>query len=231
MFIFAHRGASHDAPENTLAAIRLALQQNTDGIEIDVFQVDNEFIVIHDCWVQRTTNGNGHLSTLSFPQIRSLDAGNGEIIPTLREVMEVVGKQCVLNIEIKGVSDVKKLIDYTLSAAKSLNIQLANLLFSSFDHHILKQISALNQELKIGALTASIPIDYALFAQQLNAYSVHVDGSCINQEFVNDAHKRGLKIYVYTVDEPADILRFKQWKVDGIFTNKPKASQQIVNNC
>jgi len=109
MLIFAHRGASGIEPENTLRAIRSALDANVDGIEIDVHQVEDKLVVIHDRWLQRTTSGNGQLKHYSFEQLRALDAGHGEVIPTLDEVLALTANKCLVNIELKGIKDIKLL--------------------------------------------------------------------------------------------------------------------------
>ena len=83
MLIFAHRGASADAPENTLMAIQRAVDYGVDGVEVDVHCVDGQLVIIHDRWLHRTTNGTGRLKDYSFDELRRLDAGQGEVIPTL----------------------------------------------------------------------------------------------------------------------------------------------------
>ncbi len=89
MLIFAHRGASADAPENTLLAIEKALAQGADGIEIDVHQTGDDLVVIHDRWLHRTTNGQGQLQDYSLAELKLLDAGQGQQIPTLWQVMQL----------------------------------------------------------------------------------------------------------------------------------------------
>ena len=101
--IIAHRGASGHAPENTMAAFRLAMEQHADGIELDVMlSKDGHVVVIHDATVNRTTNGTGRVSALTLAELQTLDAGNGEHIPTLEEVLETFGDQWVINVELKN---------------------------------------------------------------------------------------------------------------------------------
>ncbi|GAA0358287.1 glycerophosphodiester phosphodiesterase [Bowmanella denitrificans] len=221
MLIFAHRGASKAAPENTLKAMHCALQMGAQGIEIDVIQAAGQCWVIHDVWVQRTTNGFGRLDQMTEAQIRQLDAGEGQQVPTLEEVMALTANRCLLNIELKGIKDLALFLQQLDGACESLGIAHQHLLFSSFDHHLLAQLSRLRPEFAIGALTASCPLDYAAFAQELGAVSVHTDVAFTSAEFVQDAKARGLKTYVYTVDEPQDMQMLKNWGVDGIFTNVP----------
>ncbi len=230
MFIFAHRGASKDAPENTLSAIRLALTQQADGIEIDVHQVGEHLMVIHDRWLHRTTSGKGLIYQQPFEAIRQLDAGNGEQIPTLVEVLACIQGQCILNIEVKALDKPSLLLDAIDYAITHYGFSAEQFLISSFDHPLLVTLKQLRPTLSIGALTASIPHDYAAFAQEIDACAVNCDMSAFNQAMVTDAHQRGLKVYVYTVDQAEDILTLHQWGVDGIFTNYPARSKQLLTS-
>ncbi len=232
MKIFAHRGASGTYPENTHSAIKAAIEIGVDGIEVDVQSTSDDYAIIHDVWLDRTTTGQGKVSNFPLSEIQLLDAGNGEYVPSLQQLLTWVNDKTIINLELKNtknLSDFAKLLESNL--AKGI-ISEHNLLVSSFDHHQLKWIKHYFPWLKIGALTASIPLDYAKFASQLNAYSVHVDKSFVNRDFVKDAHLRGLKIYAYTVDKFQDIEEMQHIGIDGIFTNYPAntkvALQQIL---
>ncbi|WOH36687.1 glycerophosphodiester phosphodiesterase family protein [Thalassotalea fonticola] len=224
MLVFAHRGASGHEPENTLLAIKQALAMQVDAIEVDVHLSDGELIVIHDRWVNKTTNGQGKINKLSFKEIRELDAGKGQQVPTLEEVLATINGRCHLNIELKADQTVLPVLDLIDEAIIKYNFSYNQFLFSSFNHHLLFEIKSIKPELNIGALTASCPLTYAEFAQHLNAYSVHINIDFINQKFVNDAHQRGLKVFVYTVDDEDDISEMHYLGVDGIFTNYPTKS-------
>ncbi|WP_371187748.1 glycerophosphodiester phosphodiesterase [Thalassotalea maritima] len=224
MLVFAHRGASGHKPENTLAAIEQALVMKVDGIEVDVHLCDDELIVIHDRKVDATTNGKGLLTNFSFAQLRQLDAGQGQQIPTLDEVLRCINGACSVNIELKAEGTVTPLLRCIKKAIDDYGFDLDQLLVSSFNHHLLYQLKSLNNNIHIGALTASCPLDYATFAERLKAFSVHVDIDCINQAFVDDAHQRGLKVFVYTVNDEEDIIDMHRLGVDGIFSNYPKRS-------
>ena len=230
MQIIAHRGASGDYPENTLLAIEQAILQGADAVEIDVFAVDGELIVIHDHHLARTTNGSGSIYQHSLAQLQQLDAGLGQRIPTLWQVLQLLAPTPLwLNIELKGDNTVGPLLTLLERAERELQFDVNRLLISSFNHHLLVALKQQRPALKLGALTASLPIDYAAFARQLQVYSVHCDVSFINQAFVDDAKARGLKVYVYTVDQADDIARMRQYGVDGIFSNYPaKARQQLT---
>ncbi|WP_111978842.1 glycerophosphodiester phosphodiesterase [Algibacillus agarilyticus] len=221
MWVFAHRGASGHAPENTLKAIALAIEMQCDGIEIDIHEIDGELIVIHDTWLQKTTNGQGHIRSLSFAQIRALDAGQGEVIPTLREVLALVNGQCKVNIEVKSWATERRVLTEIDYAIAHLGFHNEQLILSSFNHHILRAAKKQRPQTLIGALTASVPINYCAFAQELDAYSVHCDIDFIPLEMVEDAHARGLKVFVYTANEISDIEDMLLLGIDAVFTNYP----------
>lgn len=228
MLVFAHRGASGTEPENTLRAIQAALDAKVDGIEIDIYQADNKLFVIHDRWLHRTTTGVGQITQHNTAYLRSIDAGLGEKIPTLDEVLSLVAGKCIINIELKGVKNIDLLFSYLDHALKNSALTVDNILLSSFNHPLLYSIHQQRPEFTIGALTAGFPLDYARFATQLNAYSVHLDVDFINQAFVEDAHKRGLKVFVYTVDEYDDIQAMQMLGVDGVFSNFPSQIKPYI---
>lgn len=227
MLIFAHRGASSDA-ENTLLAIELALQQQSDGIEVDVWQLADNFVVIHDKWLSRTTNGCGQLNDYSLAQLQLLDAGHGQRIPTLWQVIEQIDNRSQLNIELKSVNCVDSLLKLLSQAEAQLKTDANKWLISSFDHHLLASINAKRPGLRIGALTSNNPIQRAQFAQQLNAWSMHVDADFVDQALVEDAHQRGIKVLAFTVDEKDDLARLAAWGVDGVFTNSPALMRHYI---
>jgi glycerophosphoryl diester phosphodiesterase len=227
MLIFAHRGASAIKPENTLAAFKAACASNCDGVEFDIQQVDGRLLVFHDRYLERTSSGKGLLIEHSFEQLRQLDVGNGEKISTLDEVLAIVADQQVINIELKSISiaDLPLLFHYLDNAKVMLKINNGQFLLSSFNHQLLQVINQQRPEFYLGALTASLPLNNAEFAQQLNAYSANIVIQYVTQEFVNDAHNRGLKVYVYTVDNLRDIKMLQAMGVDGIFSNNPEQAK------
>lgn len=224
MKVIAHRGASGHEPENTLMAIKAALGMNVDAIEVDIHLVENELVVIHDRWLHKTTNGQGRVSEKPFEELRRLDAGKGQKVPVLWEVLQIVAGQCDLNIELKSERTVAPLLKMLHKAIDELGFKQSQFLLSSFNHHLLKEIKSSDPAWKVGALTGSRPLNYAKFAKELDAFSIHIDVDFVDQIFVEDAHKRGLKVFVYTVDFEEDIADLHHMKVDGIFTNDPTRS-------
>lgn len=221
MQIIAHRGASGLAPENTLKAIRLALALGAQAIEIDVQLADGELWVFHDRRLERCTNGSGVLTAQSRAYLASLDAGEGEGIPTLWQVMEAIAGQAELHIELKGPDTAAAVAALTRRAEAELGFAPTQWVVSSFHHPELARFAALRPDIRLGALTATIPLTLAKFAAELGAWSLNCDVDFVDQALVQDAHDRGLKVLVYTVDEPADQAMLAAIGVDGIFTNRP----------
>ncbi|WP_404393134.1 glycerophosphodiester phosphodiesterase [Pseudoalteromonas phenolica] len=229
MQIFAHRGASGNYPENTASAITAALQAQVDGIELDVQSCADDFVIIHDSWLDRTTNGTGRVVDTPFSEIAKLDAGNGQKILNLQQVLELIGTQTQINLELKHTFGLDKLVSTLEQNVADGIIEREQLLISSFDHHQLKWLKQNLPWVKIGALTASIPLNYANFAENLHAYSVHLDKNFINHEFVADAKQRGLKVMTYTVDKQQEIEEMQNLGVDGIFSNYPCFAKMILS--
>lgn len=221
MQIIAHRGASGLAPENTLKAIRLALALGAGAIEIDVQLADGELWVFHDRRLERCTDGSGVLTAQSRAYLASLDAGEGEGIPTLWQVMEAIAGQAELHIELKGSQTADEVARLTRLAEAELGFGPTQWVVSSFHHPELARFAALRPDIRLGALTSTIPLTLAKFAAELGAWSLNCDVDFVDQALVQDAHKRGLKVLVYTVDEPADQAMLAAIGVDGIFTNRP----------
>lgn len=221
MQIIAHRGASGLAPENTLKAIRLALALGAGAIEIDVQLADGELWVFHDRRLERCTDGDGVLTAQSRAYLASLDAGEGEGIPTLWQVMQAIAGQAELHIELKGAQTADKVARLTRRAEAELGFAPTQWVVSSFHHPELARFAALRPDIRLGALTSTIPLTLAKFAAELGAWSLNCDVDFVDQSLVQDAHDRGLKVLVYTVDEPADQAMLAAIGVDGIFTNRP----------
>lgn len=222
LLCFAHRGASGYEPENTLSAVETAITLGADWIEIDVYVVERELVVFHDQRLERTTNGTGLIMEQSLEYIRSLDAGNGQRIPILQEVLNLVSHRAGINIELKGPGTADPTVFLINDYIRKEKWSCEEFLISSFNHHELARVHYLEPSIKTGVLIVGIPIGYARFAQELGAYSVHCDLDYITEAFVQDAHARSLKVFVFTVNNQNDLARMKELGVDGVFTNYPE---------
>lgn len=225
MLLFAHRGVSAQHPENTLRSFAAALELGGVGIELDVYLHHDELIVIHDRFVDRTTDGQGAIEDFTKAELAALNAGDGEPVPTLWQVLELVSNRCMLNIELKGADTGPALLHLLERAVAELGWSLDNILVSSFHHPLLAWLKQHKPELSIGVLISHYPIDLALHAEKLEAYSLHCDRSFIDKLLVDDAHARGLKVHVYTVNYKKDALELAAMGVDGLFCNNPAEVQ------
>ena len=219
---FAHRGASGHEPENTLIAMEKAVTMGADWIELDVHAVEEELIVIHDDRLERTTNGIGYVHEQSLDYLRSLDAGKGQRIPFLREIFDLVDRRAGLNIELKGPGTAGPTAALIRHYIRERGWGYDDFIVSSFNHHELAAVKQMDPAMRTGALIVGIPLEYARFAQELKADSVHCSLDFIDDAFVNDAHARGLSMYVFTVNNRNDLARVAAMKVDGVFTNFPE---------
>jgi glycerophosphoryl diester phosphodiesterase len=209
------------AHENTLASFRKALELGAPCVELDVRHVDGHLLVFHDDRLERTTNGSGYLSERDFGYLRSLDAGGGERIPTLEEVFDAVGARAGVNIELKGEGAARPLVEL-LSARRRSGCDSDLVLVSSFSRSDLILVRRMDPEIKLGILIAGRPSDDLLFAARLRAYSVHPALRFVGRKFVRDARFRGLKLFVFTVNQLDDITRMESLGVDGVFTDYPE---------
>lgn len=229
MLCIGHRGAMGYAPENTLKSLSKALELGALWVEVDVHYVDNNLFVIHDERLERTTNGKGLLADKSFSYLRSLDAGEGEKIPTLEEVLDLVWGKAVINIELKGPGTAQPVIDL-LQKKITPDWGIDNFLVSSLNHQSLYEVRKLDKMIPIGILLEEIYYNCPAIAEDLKACSINQDICFVNDDFVYDVHEKGLKVYIYTVNAPDDIKRMKAMGVDGVFTNYPDRVLKLVQD-
>lgn len=222
LFCFGHRGARGYEPENTVRSVRRALELGADGVEVDVYFADGQLVVIHDDTLKRTTNSHGHVMEKSFAYLRSLDAGLGERIPTLAEIFDAVDRRAVINVELKGPHTAAPVTALIAEYVNQRGWSYDDFLVSSFDHEQIREAKQLRPEIRIGALIDKTPHDLAKFAEEMGAWSLHASKRCVTPKLVSDAHRRGLKVFVYTVNEPKDIAAMRALGVDGVFSDFPE---------
>lgn len=220
-----HRGARGHEPENTLRSVRRALELGAHGIEIDVRMADGEIVVIHDGTLDRTTDGSGAVSRKSLAQLRALDAGQGERIPTLSEVFETVDRRAFVNVELKGRRTAGPVSALIAEFVEQRGWSYEDFVVSSFSRAELRAIA--DPRIPIALLLARPTRLYPLSARRVRASAVNPALRYVTRQFVEDAHRRGLRVFVYTVNEPADIARMREWGVDGVFTDYPERALKI----
>jgi len=228
--IFGHQGAPGYAPENTLLSFKEAMQRGADFIELDVHRVDNELIVIHDYRLERTTNGKGVIYDKSIKYLRLLNAGRGERIPLLTEVLNLVDKRIGVNIELKSPGTAKPVMELVNRYIKNHSWSIDHFIISSFDQHKLLTLRQLHPTIKIGVLLFGIPLNLNQIIETLNPFSINISIEFVNRQFIAKVHQMGLKIFIFTVNYPDDIRRMLEWGADGIFTDFPDRAKQIVSD-
>ena len=226
--VIAHRGASAEAPENTIAAFELALVHRADGIELDVhLSRDNQPVVIHDFTLERTTDGSGPVSEHTVRELKRLDAGGwhggqfrGQRIQTLQEVLERFRDRTRFWIELKGGSDLYQGIEERVVSMIEVYEVLERALVQSFDHKALSHIRTLNPDVQLGALIAQQPLGPFIRSPGA-AHALCPGAHLVTEEAVAQIRAAGLGCYVWTVNEPAQMDRLVEWGVSGIITDRP----------
>lgn len=222
VFKIGHRGAMGTEPENTLRSFSKALELGVDMIELDVHLCKSgELVVVHDNKVDRTTNGKGYVSRKSLAELKILNAGKGEKIPTLPEVLDLIDGKVKINIELKGKETARLVAELIEKYVSIHNWQYENFLVSSFDHLELKKFHKLNPAVKIGILFKRAPLRLSSLIEKLNPWSIHPPLKIVNRKFVDAMHKKGKQVFVWTVNEKKDIGRMRALGVDGIFSDFP----------
>lgn len=237
--IFAHRGASAYAPENTIASFILAVKQNAPAIELDAkLSKDNQIVVFHDPTTDRTTGFRASINKLSINEIKSLDAGShfdssfqGEKVPTLSEVFDAVGRETLINIELTNyVSPFDSLPVLVAELVKKYNLQ-QSVFFSSFNPIALKRIHALLPEVPIALLAESGKKGWVARSPLMNwlpYHAIHPHFTDVTNKFIEIHHKRAHLINTYTVNHLEEMKRLFHIGIDGIFTDDPLLAQQAL---
>ena len=216
MRIFGHRGAPGypREAENTIGSFKKALQYGAHGVEFDVRRcADGRIVVIHDETIDRTTNGKGCVADLTYEQLRQFDAGFGERIPLLTDVLDTFGGRFLLNIELKdaGIADdVKRLV-----------------LEHSLQHHVIvscfewPELAALPPEIPI-ALLSSKPRNLVSAAREFRATAIHPRKDIVSTSLIEAAREANLQVNVWTVNDPEQASLFRTLGVDAIFSDFPE---------
>lgn len=237
--IIAHRGASHDAPENTLAAVNLAWRHDADAVEVDVYlSKDGQIVAIHDETTERTTGEKCQVVALTLDELKSLDAGRwkgarwaGERIPTLAEVLRTVPPGKRLFIEVKCGPEIVPVLGRVLKSSGKKPQQTVIISFSKdvvtaakarFPQLAVYWIVGLKQDEETGQWSFQtddlVEQTRTAGVDGINVNSVPV----VDREFVSRFKRAGLEVYVWTVNSPEEARRLLDAGVDGITTDRPK---------
>jgi len=239
--IIAHRGASAYAPENTLAAFKLALEQGADGIELDVrLTADNQVVVFHDMTLDRITPCKGRVDSFKLNDLRKIDVGShfdvtfrGETIPSLEEVFRAIGQFAFINVELK---------DYD-SFSDPLPIQVAKLvkryglyrrvIISSFSPIPLIRIRRLLPNTPIGLLVLGGKaglITKNWLGRLLKYQILYVKLNDVSPNLLRNIHQKGNKVFAYTINQEEEMRYLFKMGVDGVITNNPILARQTLSS-
>lgn len=235
--VWAHRGASGYAPENSMEAFQIAVEMGADGIELDVqLTKDGEIVVIHDEFIQRVSNGKGKVCDYTLSELRKFNFNKTHQefvfikIPTLKEVLEFMKPTAkMVNIELKtGAIFYENIEKKVLDLVEELNMQ-DQVIYSSFNHYTILNIQKLNPKAKTGFLYADGIIDIVKYAKKHHVYALHPAFYNLQyKDFVKEAKEAGIQINAWTINEEDYMEMACIMGVDAMITNYPDKALAIV---
>lgn len=247
MNVIAHRGASFLEPENTIRAIEKAIKIGADFVEVDVrMSKDNKLVIMHDLDVDRTTDGKGLVKDYTVQELKNFDAsyqnskfwsrehemfeasqsidcdsreneifaGNGKTIPTLDEVISCVKDRVGLVIEIKEPGTEVKILE------KIDEHNLENVILTSFYHKSIKNAKKMNPSVGAGIIFTGRPVNVIQMASNAGANVIFPGYKYLDEDLIKQAHRNGISVYPWTVDDEEIFEKLVEMGVDGIVTNK-----------
>ena len=224
--IVGHRGARGYEPENTLLSIRKGIECGANFVEVDVRKTrDNMLVLMHDERVDRTTNGYGLLKEMTFEELRKLDAGKGQIVPTLKEVLQFVRNKCNIILEIKEPGTEKEVLEEVIKE-KMLN----NVIFASFYPLALSNIKNLNRNARISLIFYKEPYKNLELAERMEVEIMAPEYHLVNESFIKSCKDRDLKVNTWTVDSEEDIRKIIKYSPFAITTDYPCLLRDILRN-
>lgn len=236
--VWAHRGASDYAPENTLEAFALAVKQGADGVELDVQMTkDGKLVVAHDETIDRVSDGSGRIIDHTLSELREFNFNKTHAeyasvrIPTLKEVYELLQPTgLTVNVELKtGIVLYQGLEEKVLKLAKKMDME-DRVIYSSFYHKSLIRLKKLDPSVKTGILYSDGWLDVVKYGKRLHAAALHPAAYHLQSEkFVKQAKEQGLRLNVWTVNRKEDMELLTKLGVNAIITNRPDVCRRVVD--
>jgi glycerophosphoryl diester phosphodiesterase len=224
----AHRGASADRPENTLAAFELAIEQGADVIEVDVrATADMHLVAMHDADVDRTTNGSGAVRSLTLTEVQALDAGVGEPVPTIESVLNLAKGRIRVNLDLKDPEVAEPAVRMVRDLGMEGAVTYISFLPEAWD--ILDRIAPDTSVVQlVDSASALAGIAMGELAHAGVRSGVGMPHGLVSSEIVERMHRRGMGVFAWTVDDEAEMRRLISAGVNGIVTNRPAALAEVV---
>lgn len=225
VLLIAHRGANKLAPENTLKAFQKAIDLNADYVEFDVHKSkDGEIVIMHDGNTLRTTGYKGEISEMTLEELKKLDCGDGEKIPTLNELIKIAKGKIGLQLEIKAegiTNDIYKIL-------KESDL-LETTIISAFKHEELYELKKLDRKLKLSSLIIGIKKNTTIREAVDNGfYAIHPLYKFVNQKFLDTAHEENIKVNAWTIDSITKMRKLIEMGIDGIITNDVETAKEAL---
>jgi len=221
--IIGHRGAAGHEPENTLRSFRKAIEIGVDWIELDVRRTaDGQLVVIHDDTVDRTTNGHGRVQDMSLTEIKKLDAGKGENVPTLQEVIDLAKGQVKMIVEIKEEGT-----EVEVFSAIEKNGLIEDTIISSFFFDPLRRVKEISPGIMTAGISSKLPIEFHRLHNDFLADTVFLRKDIVSQGIVDEAHRDGFLICVWNIDDSREVQKYADMGVDFLSSNYPDRLKRI----
>ena len=235
IMITGHRGASGEAPENTMASYLLAIEQGADYGELDVQETaDDVLILYHDKTYERTCGVEANVWDLPYDSIKGFDAGSwkseqyvGEPIPLFEDIIDSVSGRMKLNVEIKMNGHQDGLTEHVIHVLQKKNF-VDQCIVTSFNFKAVDKVRAMNPAFKVGYIFSKMPKNVDVFAADVDLLSVK--NKLVTEDFVKQAHTAGKEVHVWgKVDKPEEMVRLRDLGIDNVITNHPARWRAFLN--
>ena len=230
--VIAHRGSSATAPENTLAAFRLAADQHADFVELDVQESsDGQVLVVHDGDLMKVGGNPARIWDTDAATLRTIDVGSfmdrrysAERLPLLAEALAECKGRCRVIVELKSYGHDQQLEERVAAIVEEAGME-DDCVFMSLDHDMVRRMKALRPSWRVGLLVAKAIGDLT----ELNADFLAVEARMATRSFVRRAHRAGQDVYIWTTNDPAWMLAGLSHGVDGLITDKPDLAREVID--
>ncbi|MGA9141323.1 MAG: glycerophosphodiester phosphodiesterase family protein [Methanocella sp.] len=223
--IVGHRGAAGYEPENTLLSFQKAIEIGVDWIEMDVRRsADGHLVIIHDDTVDRTTNGHGKVSEMTLAELKALDAGKGQKIPTLQEAIDITKGRVKIVTEIKQQGTELELLDLI-----DRNDIVNACMVASFDTYSIRRIKGFSPQSPTAAIVSRLPVDFKALALDVMADCIFMRKDIVSQAIIDEAHKNGFTVNVWNEDTPEEIRKYAAMGPDYMSSNYPDRLKMLAS--